>query len=63
MWIPKKQVNGLEKKVAELEHEVQIQREVISKHLSDHAHENAELKAIIKRIKREALYNGTAQTS
>lgn len=63
MWISNGKWRSLEKKVAELDREVQIQREVISKHLSDHAHENAELKAIIKRIKREALYNGTAQTS
>ena len=66
MWISSKKLNNLEKKIAELEHEVQIQRNALIKHISDHEKEYAELRRIISNInniKNEVLYNGTQQTS
>lgn len=62
MWISSKRLNDLEQKLAELEHEVQIQRSALVKHISDHEQENTELRRIISNInniKNEVLYNGT----
>lgn len=63
MWVSKKKVDGLEKKIAGLEYEIQAQRNALAKHLSDHEQENVELRHIIDDMKRELLYSGTAQTS
>lgn len=62
MWVSKKRVDGLEKKIAGLEYEIQAQRDTLAKHLSDHEQENIELRNIIDNMKRELLYSGTAQT-
>lgn len=66
MWISSKKSNDLEKKIAELEHEAQIQRNALIKHISDHEKENMELRRIISNIndiKNEMTHNGTQQIS
>ncbi|BCZ26401.1 hypothetical protein EUBC25_04880 [Claveliimonas bilis] len=52
MWISMKKMEILKKRVAELEHEVQIQRRALEKHLSDHELEEEELHKILNDIKR-----------
>lgn len=61
MWISSKKWKAFEKRIADLERESQSQRHVLTKHLSDHEHENKDLHNILKNIKKE-FYRGTAQT-
>lgn len=63
MWISMGKWRSLEKKVAELDREVQIQRNALVKHVSDHEQENMELRHILNDIKSELPYSGTEQTS
>ena len=43
MWVSSKKWNAFEKRIADLEREVQSQRHALTKHLSDHEQENKDL--------------------
>lgn len=53
MWISTKKWRSLEKKIAELEREVQNHRDVLAKHLKDHEKENEDFRNILKSLKKE----------
>lgn len=61
MWVSGKRLKSMEKRIADLEKEVQGQQNAWKKHLSDHEQENQEIKEIFNRIKTE-IYNGVQQT-
>lgn len=61
MWISSKEWKALEKRIADLEREVQSQRHALTKHLSDHEQENKDLHNILTNVKKE-FYRRTAQT-
>lgn len=62
MWISKKRWQLLEKKIADLEVQVQSQREIMMVHMNDHENENNELKDILESVKKE-IYRGVQQMS
>ena len=62
MWISKRRLENMENRIADLEREVQSQRNVLDKHFSNHKQENEEIKEIFDSIKRE-IYKGIQQIS
>lgn len=60
MWISKRKLEAIEKRVADLEQKVQSQQNTLVNHLSNHKQENDELRKIFADIKEE-IYKGTAQ--
>lgn len=60
VWTSKKDLQELNKKVADLEGQVQSQQKALIKHMDDHKQENAELKSIFEDLKKE-IYKGTEQ--
>lgn len=60
MWTSKKDLQELNKKVADLEGQVQSQQKALIKHMDDHKQENAELRSIFEDLKKE-IYKGTEQ--
>lgn len=60
VWISKKDLQELNKKVADLEGQVQSQQKALIKHMDDHKQENAELRSIFEDLKKE-IYKGTEQ--
>ena len=64
MWISTKKWRSLEKKIAELEREVQKHRDVLAKHLTDHEKENEDFRNILislnKEVEKEITLTGHA---
>lgn len=60
MWISKRKWKSIEKRVADLEQNVQSQQNTLVKHLDNHKQENEELRKTFEKIKEE-IYKGIAQ--
>lgn len=55
MFISKKRRKELEKRIADLEVQVQSQQEIIIKHINNHEVESKELKNILEETKRTII--------
>lgn len=53
MWISSNKWKALEKRIADLEREVQNHRNVLIKHLEDYEQENKDFRNILESLKKE----------
>lgn len=53
MWISSRKWKDLEKRIADLEREVQNHQNVLIKHLEDHEQENKDFRNILEGLKKE----------
>ena len=60
MWISNRKWKSIEKRIADLEKNVQSQQNTLDKHLDNHKQENEELRKTFEKIKEE-IYKGIAQ--
>lgn len=60
MWISNRKWKSIEKRIADLEQNVQSQQNTLDKHLDNHKQENEELRKTFEKIKEE-IYKGIAQ--
>ena len=61
MWISRKTIGEINKKIADLESKLQSQQEIMKEHMGDHECSVNELKNIISSLKNHV--NGEQQTS